>query len=188
MAKRSESTRARRASLRKQLQGATYSQLKGLFESGKLTVSDLRLYYSDVRSDMQRQIKRIEKSDVRFIDKPKAPPSAKELKNPLDVAKAAADANKFVQNKSLATVKGRRAVRAKSIKTLHERGITSVNEGNYDLWVRFSKWYETRSQHFKYGSDSAEITELFEAADEIGVDTAAEWEEALEIYKEEVGL
>ena len=187
MAKRTAAAVSRRASLRTQLKDATYSQLKGMFEAGKLTESDLRLYYSDVRSDMQRQIKRIEKSDVKFIDNPKSPPSAKELKNPLDVAKAAADANRFVQNKSLSTVKGRRAVRAKSIKTLHARGITSVNEGNYDLWVRFSKWYEKRAEHFGYGSDSAEITELFEAADEVDVDTAAEWEEALEIYREEVG-
>lgn len=187
MAKRTASAVSRRASLRKQLKEATYSQIKGLFESGKLTESDLRLYYSDVRSDMQRQIKRIEKSDVKFIDKPKAPPSAKELKNPLDVAKAAADANKFVQNKSLSTVKGRRAVRAKSIETLHKRGITSVNEENYDLWVRFSRWYETRAQHFKYGSDSAEITETFETADEFGFDDSAAWEEALTYFKEEVG-
>ena len=187
MAKRTAAAVSRRASLRKQLKDATYTQIKSMLESGKLSESDIRLYYSDIRSDMQRQIKRIDKSDVKFIDRPDDPPSARDLKNVFDVAKAAADANKFVRNKSMSTVKGRRAVRAKSIKTLHERGITSVTEENYDLWVRFSKWYEKRAEHFGYGSDSAEITELFEAADEVDADTAAEWEEALEIYREEVG-
>ena len=185
MAKRSESTRARRASLRTQLQGATYSQLKGLFESGKLTESDLRLYYSDVRSDMQRQIKRIEKSDVKFVDKPDAPPSARTLKNPLDVAKAAAAANSFIQNKSTATVKGRRAVRAKSIATLHSRGITQVNEKNYDLWVRFSRWYEQQAKHYGYGSDSLEVIEIFEAADEQGLESSEEWQDLFDNYIED---
>ena len=67
MAKRSESTRARRASLRTQLKDATYTQIKSMLESGKLSESDIRLYYSDIRADMQRQIKRIDKSDVKFI-------------------------------------------------------------------------------------------------------------------------
>ena len=187
MAKRTAAAVSRRASLRTQLKDATYTQIKSMLESGKLSESDIRLYYSDIRADMQRQIKRIDKSDVKFIDRPDDPPSARDLKNILDVAKAAADANKFVRNKSMSTIKGRRAVRAKSIETLHKRGITSVNEENYDLWVRFSRWYETRAQHFKYGSDSAEITETFETADEFGFDDSAAWEEALTYFKEEVG-
>lgn len=185
MAKRSAGAAARRASLRTQLKDATYSQLKGMFESGKLSESDLRLYYSDVRSDMQRQIKRIDKSDVKFIDRPDDPPSARNLKSALDVAKAAADANKFVRNKSMSTVKGRRAVRAKSIATLHARGITQVNEENYDTWVRFSRWYEEQAKHYGYGSDSLEVTEIFEAADEQGLDTAAEWQDLFDNYIED---
>jgi hypothetical protein len=185
MAKRTASAVSRRASLRTQLKDATYSQLKGMFESGKLTESDLRLYYSDVRSDMQRQIKRIEKSDVKFVDKPDAPPSARTLKNPLDVAKAAAAANSFVQNKSMSTVKGRRAVRAKSIATLHSRGITLVNTSNYDLWIRFSRWYEQHAEHYKYGSDSPELLEIFEAADEQGLDSSEEWQDLFDNYIED---
>ncbi len=185
MAKRTASAVSRRASLRTQLKDATYSQLKGMFEAGKLTESDLRLYYSDVRSDMQRQIKRIDKSDVKFIDRPDDPPSARNLKSALDVAKAAADANKFVRNKSMSTVKGRRAVRAKSIATLHARGITQVNEENYDTWARFSRWYEEQAKHYGYGSDSLEVTEIFEAADEQGLDTAAEWQELFDNYIED---
>lgn len=185
MAKRTAAAVSRRASLRTQLKDATYSQLKGMIESGKLTESDLRLYYSDVRSDMQRQIKRIEKSDVKFIDRPEDPPSARNLKSALDVAKAAAEANKFVRNKSMSTLKGRRAVRAKSIATLHERGITQVNEKNYDLWARFSRWYEEQAKHYGYGSDSLEVIEIFEAVDEQGLDTAAEWQELFDNYIED---
>lgn len=185
MAKRTAAAVSRRASLRTQLKDATYTQIKSMLESGKLSESDIRLYYSDIRSDMQRQIKRIEKSDVKFIDKPDAPPSARTLKNPLDVAKAAAAANAFVQNKSMSTVKGRRAVRAKSIATLHARGITQVNEKNYDLWVRFSRWYEQQAKHYGYGSDSLEVTEIFEAADEQGLDSAAEWQDLFDNYIED---
>ena len=185
MAKRTAAAVSRRASLRKQLKDSTYTQIKSMLESGKLSESDIRLYYSDIRSDMQRQIKRIEKSDVKFVDKPDAPPSARTLKNPLDVAKAAAASNSFIQNKSMSTVKGRRAVRAKSIATLHARGITQVNEKNYDLWVRFSRWYEQQAKHYGYGSDSLEVTEIFEAADEHGLDSSEEWQDLFDNYIED---
>lgn len=185
MAKRTAAAASRRASLRTQLKDATYTQIKSMLESGKLSESDIRLYYSDIRADMQRQIKRIDKSDVKFIDRPDDPPSARSLKSALDVAKAAADANKFVRNKSMSTLKGRRAVRAKAIATLHARGITQVNEENYDTWVRFSRWYEEQAKHYGYGSDSLEVTEIFEAADEQGLDTAAEWQELFDNYIED---
>ena len=175
--KRTAEQRTRRAELRTQLQGASYNQLRAMLSSGKISASDIRTFYSDARADMVRQIKRIGKSDVEFVEAPKTPPRLSEIKNPYDVAKAAADVNRFISNKATSTVVGRRKVRDKSIETLHKRGITQVNKGNYSLWVKFSKWFETVAKDFKYGSASAEVLDIFEAAEESGASTGAEFEQ-----------
>lgn len=175
--KRSEKQRTRRAELRTQLQGASYNQLRAMLSSGKISAADIRTFYSDARADMVRQIKRIGKSDVEFVEAPKTPPRLSEIKNPYDVAKAAADVNRFISNKATSTVVGRRKVRDKAIETLHKRGITTVNKENYNQWVRFARWYEVTASIYKYGSASLEVLDVFEDVSESGADTGREFQE-----------
>lgn len=182
MSRRTEAQRAARASARLMLKGATFTQISRLYKAGIISEADLRTYYSDVRSDYVRQINRIEKSDVAFVEKPGALPTAREIKTPEALIKGIADANRFLQSKASSTVTGRRRVRDKSIETLHSRGITAVNKDNYNLWVRFQKWYENQAKQYGYGSDSPEIVDMFEAADEQGANDVSAWEELLENY------
>lgn len=182
MPRRTEAQRAARAAARSMLRGASFTQISKLYSAGKISAADLRTYYSDVRSDYVRQINRIEKSDVSFVEKPGALLTSREIKTPEALIKGIADANRFLQSKATSTVTGRRKVRDKSIETLHRRGITSVNKGNYNLWVRFQKWYENQARQYGYGSDASEIIDVFEAADEQGADNASAWEELLENY------
>jgi len=182
MPRRTEAQRARRASVRQMLKDASFTQIGRMYNAGKISLSDLRTFYSDVRSDYMRQIKRVEKSDVSFINRPEELPTARELKNPEDFIKGIADANRFIQSKSMSTVTGRRKVRDKAIATLHKRGIDVVNKENYNLWVRFQKWYDNAAKQYGYGSDSPEIVELFEQAEEKGADDSTAWAALFDKY------
>lgn len=182
MARRSAAQVARRAELRSMLKGATMTQINKLYNAGKVSTADLRTFYSDVRSDYNRQISRIEKSDVGFVERPQDLPTTRAVKTPEALIKGIAEANRFIGNKGMSTVGGRRKIRDKSIETLHSRGITVVNKENYNLWVRFQKWYENQAKKYGYGSDAAEIVDLFEEADSQGLDNSSEWEDLLENF------
>lgn len=186
MPRRTEAQRARRASVRQMLKDASFTQIGRLYNAGKLSLSDLRTFYSDVRADYMRQLRRIETSDVSFVNRPEDLPATREIKTPEDIIKGIADANRFIQSKATSTVTGRRKVRDKAIETLHKRGITVVNKENYNLWVRFQKWYENQAKQYGYGSDAAEVTDIFEMAEAQGADDSTAWANLFDRY--EAGL
>lgn len=185
MAKRTAAEKARRSELGQMLGNASLRQISKMLETGKVSEKDLRVYYSDLRANVNRQIGRIEKSDVPFIEKPDRMSPARSIKDTGALMKAIAEGNRFQANKSMSTVSGRRAVRDKTIETLHSRGMTSVNKSNYGRWIRFQQWYEQQAEKYRYGSDSVEIQELFEAADEQDLDSAAEFEDLFENFLED---
>lgn len=168
---------ARRAEVRAMLKEASFNQIQMMFNAGKLTESDLRRYYSDVRSDAVRQVKRIEKSSVGFIDRPPTFANAKQLRTSSDVMKAITEAAGFVRNKAQSSVAARKKIKAKAIETLHKHGMTYVNSKNYGLWVKFQRWYEAAAKQFQYGSDSDAVEEIFTAAEESGADDSEAWEQ-----------
>lgn len=185
MATRSRAEQARRSELRVELSGLSYPELKGKLAAGDVSVADLRTFYSDARSNAMKAVNRINKSDVGFIDEPPSFAKSRDLKTPEQLMAAISEVTKFTGDKGQSTLGGRRQERDAAIDTLHKHGMMQVNAGNFNLWVRFQRWFEQQARQYQYGSDSDAVMEVFQAAEETGADTAADWQELFEIYEED---
>lgn len=184
MATRSRAEQARRSELREQLTGLSYPELKGMLSAGEVSVGELRTFYSDIRSNAMKAVKRIGKSDVNFIDAPPSFAKSRELRTPEQLMAAISEATKFVSDKGQSTLGGRRKERDAAIQTLHKHGMTQVNTKNFNLWVKFQRWFEQQARQYQYGSDSDVVMEIFEQAEASGADTAADWQELFELYED----
>ena len=176
---------AQRAALQKALSSKTLYGLQQMLESGKITIADVRKYYTDARSKAVKRIARVMESDVPFIDAPPNFVKTSELSDS-EVLKEAADVNKFLKGISYGSTKvvDRRRVRKKSIESLHRHGLTFVNESNYNDWVMFQRWLKATGLEKVYGSDSEAINNIFIQADQEGSATAERWAELFKEYQE----
>ena len=176
---------AQRAALQKALGSKTLYGLQQMLESGKITISDVRKYYTDARSKALKRVARVMESDVPFIDAPPDFVKTSELSDS-ELLKEVADVNKFLKGISYGSTKvaDRRRIRKKSIESLHRHNITFVNEGNYNDWARFQRWIKATGLEKVYGSDSDAMNNIFIQADQEGNATAERWAELFKEYQQ----
>ena len=160
-----------------------YNDLRILNERGQLDVYDLMERYKDMRLNVMRQVRRIEKSDVPFFSGER-PEFAKvsDINSTEDLLHAVADIQRFKTSGNY-SIAERHARRAASIETMHSHGMDFVNEQNYGTWARFMRWFYDNKVDRIFGSRDDVVEEFFDDNWEELEDTpVSEWEELFEEY------
>jgi hypothetical protein len=144
------------------LQGLSYPQLVAAYNRGALNWDDVRDEYKRLRDTAMRQIRRIKKSDVPYIDENSQPKfkAPSELKTLSDYLHETADINRFMGNKNLYSIAGRRAHRDTLIDTLRARG-WNVNRQNWLVYLAFIRWYQSHADALIYDSKDPRIIAFF---------------------------
>ena len=156
----------------------SYNELVAAVDKGKLDVNDLRKIYSDFRSQIMKQVKSIQKSDIGFL--PGNTPEmrkAKYLITERDLLHELATGLKFYHSKSY-TREQRQEQRKMALKKLAEHGI-DIRPDQYDDWRRFMQWFKHTEYATIVDSDSPVTLEIFNAGS-----TVEEWERLFEAYKQ----
>lgn len=167
-----------RARIQEKYKDATLSQLDRAYSNGKITLPELRKYYTDARAIAMKRIKRISESDVPFVDGKPDFPKVKEISDS-ELINAVADLNRFNQGKwdtMGATIKKRREVRDKAIKTAEQTLGISIDKSEWSRLVRFMEWFKNAAISKKYDSDDEETVAMWEQVLESDATTGAEFE------------
>ena len=164
---------------------SSVNKIASALRRGKITNKDIIKRYIKTREKVIKQIKRIQKSEIPFTkgDRPKPPPISTFKTNLGDVDMRAlirelASMEKFTKSRGY-TVRGRKATRKRTIKTLKERGI-NISEDDYMNWVEFIKWFRFSAWSALYDSDSERTQQVYEEGS-----NASEWNVLFEEYARE---
>ncbi len=136
---------------------------------------ELRKEYSRLRSQIVKQIKRTQASDLPYLPgKVPTPPTIKELTGPLGVNMQqliyeAGEMVKLIHSKSY-TREQRVAQRAMAVSIMNKRGINITVE-QYADWRKFMEWFKQTEFSALYDSTSAETLDVFTEGS-----TAEQWE------------
>ena len=164
--------------LRSMLGGATYNQIGKLLTSGRVNEAELRKYYSRARQTALKRIKAVEGGELAFSQ----PPTFRTIKQTVtttDLVREIVDVNRFLQGPT--TKAARREHRNTVINTLHSKGITFVNAGNFNRWTRFMDWARSSGIIGRgYDSESDEVEETFKAAESVGAADLADYQALFE--------
>ena len=160
---------------------SSVNKIASALRRGKITNKDIIKRYIKTREKVIKQIK----SEIPFTkgDKPKPPPISTFKTNLGDVDMRAlirelASMEKFTKSSGY-TVRGRKATRKRTIKTLKERGI-NISEDEYMNWVEFIKWFRFSAWSALYDSDSERTQQVYEEGS-----NASEWNMLFEEYARE---
>lgn len=154
------------------VQRSAYNDLVVALNKGEITEKDLRKKYSGFRKQIMSQIKRIEKSDVKFL--PGTAPTMRKAKNLIttrDLVHEIATGLQWYHSKSY-SVEQRKEQRRVAIEKLAEHGI-KIKASQWDEWRRFMQWFKSSSFAAIYDSDSA-VTQLVFNSE--AASTSQEWE------------
>lgn len=139
----------------------SYYELNRLFERGQLDPYEALEDYKRMRESVMRQIRRIQKSDVKMtIERPKFVTPA-EIKSTSDLLHAIADIQQFRRSSNY-TIRERREKRDKSIRKMRSRGMEFVDESNFDTWAKFMNWFRDNKVYKIYGSRDDVVEEFFD--------------------------
>lgn len=146
------------------LYGMSYPQLVKAYNSGVIGWDDVRNEYKRLRDTAMRQIRRIKKSDVPYIDEDSQPKfkAPSELKTLSDYLHETADINKFMSSDWQYSIKGRQEHRNKIIETLRSHG-WDVTEQNWLVYLAFIRWYRAHADALIYDSNDPRIIAFFNA-------------------------
>ena len=174
-----------RASLQKKFANMSFAKMSELVQRGKVTIADIRKYYTDARSKAVKSVARVMASEVPFIDAPPEFKKTSELSDE-DLLKEVSDVNKFLRGHTYGATKvgERKKLRDKALQTLHKRGYNFLNERNFIDWARFQKWMKTIGISAEYDSESPSIVQIFKQAQDENRQEPARWAELYQEYRE----
>ena len=138
----------------------TYNQLSAAFIRGKLDAYEALDAYSKARAAAMRQIARIQKSSIPFLDAPPTFITPSSISSTSDLLHALADVNRF-RSSSDYSLKSRAAKQEKAIATLRENGLDFINKENYASYVDFMRWFYNNSLNKIYGSQEDVVEDFF---------------------------
>lgn len=124
-------------------QDLTYNKTIYGLTGGFIEKGDVLKEYNRARNRLMKQIREINKSEVKFRRSeniPSIPTAAKLSKSGSleDISHAVADVNRLLKT---ATVEARRGARQKALTTLKDRMGGVVNEGNFNQFADFMEWF-----------------------------------------------
>lgn len=174
-----------RAALQKKFANMSFAKMSELVQRGKVTISDIRKYYTDARSKAVKRVQRVMESDVPFIDAPPDFKKTSELSDD-DLLKEVSDVNKFLHGHTYGatTVEERRKLKEKALETLHDNGYNFINARNFTDWSRFQKWMKTIGISAEYDSESPSIVQIFKQAEAENRQEPSRWAELYHEYRE----
>lgn len=166
----------------------SYNSIVKSLASGNVTLSELEAQYNKMRSTVSRQLRRIAKSDVAWIDENSRPVFAtiRQLKTQENYKSALlhelADITKFKESKGY-KLEDRRETRDKIINTMQQRGF-KVDVSNYRQYIAFMRWFNSNINQLGDDSGSQRVREFFNT----NVDLAQQgynWQELFEEWVDE---
>lgn len=174
-----------RAALQKKFANMSFTKMSELVQRGKVTIADIRKYYTDARSKAVKRVQRVMASDVPFIDAPPDFKKTSELSD-ADLLKEVSDVNKFLRGHTYGatTVEERKKLRDKALVTLQKRGYNFLNKRNFNEWARFQKWMKTIGISAEYDSESPSIVQIFKQAEAENRQEPSRWAELYHEYRE----
>lgn len=138
----------------------TRNELIAALNRGEFTEKQLRSAYSKLRSNVLKQVKAIEKSEIGFVRGEKPNPRAlKNLWGEGSLVSEVMDTLRFVNSKSY-SIKSRLETRTKTLQTLAKRGIY-IPRQDYLKWVEFIQWFRMSEYAALYDSDSDVTQDIF---------------------------
>lgn len=159
-----------------QLRRMSYNDLGKAVTSGELTVKRLQSYYTGARRTAMSRQRTIEtRTHGEFGELQKESfTKLRNLRNTSDLLHEIADVNKFLEAKR-STITGLKEVR-ESVMTRAEQMGFDVDYGNYADYIRFMNWFQNSEFAKYYDSDSEEVMEVFNMAQQA---TKQDWEQAM---------
>ena len=122
----------------------------------------VRKEYTRLRDIAQKRLKRFEAAGLTntqaYRKNVKHYPLLKDIKSDYELAGRLSDLERFITAKA-GSVSGQRAIRKKSIATLHDNDYTFVNEENFDDFTDFMESYRDQLYDMEY--DSGDAADLF---------------------------
>lgn len=122
----------------------------------------VRKEYTRLRDIAQKRLKRFEAAGMTntqaYRKNVKHYPLLKDIKSDYELAGRLSDLERFISAKA-GSVSGQRAIRKKSIATLHDNDYTFVNEDNFDDFTDFMESYRDQLYDMEY--DSGDAADLF---------------------------
>lgn len=122
----------------------------------------VRKEYTRLRDIAQKRLKRFEAAGLTntqaYRKNVKHYPLLKDIKSDYELAGRLSDLERFISAKA-GSVSGQRAIRKKSIATLHDNDYTFVNEENFDDFTDFMESYRDQLYDMEY--DSGDAADLF---------------------------
>ncbi len=137
---------------------SAYNDLIVALNKGEITEKDLRKKYSEFRAQIMKQVKSVQKSDIKFL--PGTAPTMRKAANLIttrDLVHEIATGLQWYHSKSY-SIKQRKEQRRVAIEKLAEHGI-KIKESQWDEWRRFMQWFKASSFAAIYDSDSA-VTQM----------------------------
>lgn len=181
-----------RAAIQAKYKGSTLPGLQAMQENRldkpealKDFARELRKYYTDARAVANKRIKRIQDSDVPFVDEPPAFPKTSELSES-ELLRAVADVNLFL-NRPNTELKQRRKEYQELLDDLHSKGLTFLRMEDLKYWGRFRKWL--RASHIlgkPYASGDI-LGDIFAQSVQEGKPNSERWREIYDEVKEMMG-
>lgn len=161
----------------KQIQAMSYNQLAQAITSGALTEKRLRSYYTDARRTAQQRSARVQASEFGEITEKEFFRKLRNLPTTRDLLHEVADVNKYL-SADRSTITGQKKIRQRYIETAERHGF-DIDEGSYNDWVKFIKWFKASEFALSYDSDSEEVLEVFNEGSNIN-----DWRELFTQYTE----
>lgn len=128
-----------------------------------VTKAQVRSEYSRLRGIAMKRLNRLQEADMddtqAYLRNYKHYPKLKDIKTNQELAGRLSDLSRFIQAKA-STVSGQKAIRAKSIATLHEHGYNFVNNDNIVAFGKFMEEYRQEKLD-KAGYDSGDAAMLY---------------------------
>lgn len=162
---------------------STYTQLGKMVTTGSITESQLRNYYkSEVKKARSRISKLRSESVTTEYGKQELPRFMKEknLTTLSALVHEIADLNRFL-NKKTSLVSGLKEAKKKHLERLKNLNM-KVDEGNYNKWQEFIKWFNLSEYSKKFEYEDEVIEEIFYEAVENEKSTPDEWERLFDEY------
>lgn len=181
-----------RAAIQAKYKGSTLPGLQAMQEN-RLDEPDalanftreLRKYYTDARAVANKRIKRIQASDVPFVDEPPAFPKTSELSES-ELLRAVADVNLFL-NRPTSQLQQRRKEYQDLLDDLHSKGMTFLRMEDLKYWDRFRKWLRASNILGKPYAAGDILGDIFAQSVQEGKPNSERWQEIYDEVKEMMG-
>lgn len=141
--------------------------------SGVLTPEEMRSHYSYLRKIANKRLRNFvgtEFEDAQsYIKNVGKFVPLSEINNERELMFKLYEVNKFVRARS-SSVLGLKQIRSEAIETLHDKGITWVNRGNYKQFADYMEYMRTKYKSKQYDSKRAMVLYGMVETGSVGID------------------